>query len=376
MITVLADDLTSALDGAAPFAARGMRARVMLKIPENMPDDVDVLSFDLDSRFLSGTDAKERFKAAGKCVRSASLIYKTVDSTLRGNPGFETAGLMEGSGRERAIVAPAFPDAGRTTALGYQYVNDIPLELTEFARDPRTPITTGDVACRMDGLGHHQFTVFDAVCREEIENVVTTTGLRAPVIWVGSPGIAAALASAVPARMADVYKAMTPASKVLVVIGSLHPVNQQQLERLLQEGATAILMSEQPDVEGVAHQVSQAFLNRSVVCLVSERAPAATESCDLSPAEFLGRAVSASAGSYNALVVTGGDTARRIVDALDAVSMDLRGEAEPGVPFGILNLPEKSLPFATKAGGFGLAGTLLHCVRVLISAEEKELPND
>lgn len=374
MITILADDLTSALDGAAPFAARGMSARVMLKLPKTMPDDVDVLSFDLDSRFLSGMDAKERFIAAGKCVRNASLIYKTVDSTLRGNPGFEVAGLMEGAGRGRAIVAPAFPDAGRTTVLGYQYVNNIPLELTEFAHDPRTPVATGDVACRMEGLEHHQFTVFDAVSREEMENVVTATGLEAPVIWVGSPGIAAALACALPARRSDVY-AMAPVSKVLVVIGSLHPANQQQLDTLLHEGASAIFADEKSEVEGIALQIDQAFLKNSVVCLVSSRSPVVTESGDFSPAEFLGRVVSASANSYNALVVTGGDTARRVVDALDAVSMDLIGEAEPGVPFGILNLPEKSLLFATKAGGFGLAGTLLKCATILLS-EEKEMPDD
>ncbi|HFF9856902.1 MULTISPECIES: four-carbon acid sugar kinase family protein [Serratia] len=53
MIAILADDLTSALDGAAPFAARGLNACVMLRLPDATLQDAEIVAFDLDSRFVS-----------------------------------------------------------------------------------------------------------------------------------------------------------------------------------------------------------------------------------------------------------------------------------------------------------------------------------
>lgn len=139
MIAILADDLTSALDGAAPFAARGLNACVMLRLPDAALQGAEIVAFDLDSRFVSPEQAEQRFRHAAACVKRARLIYKTVDSTLRGNLGPETRGALTGSGRRLAIVAPAFPDAGRTTVDGRQYVDGVALEQTAFARDPEEP---------------------------------------------------------------------------------------------------------------------------------------------------------------------------------------------------------------------------------------------
>lgn len=105
MIAVLADDLTSALDGAAPFAGRGLSARVVFADMEFADAGTDVVSFDLDSRFLAPAAAEARFRTWGAACAPAQVLYKTLDSTLRGNLAAEARGALAGSGRRTAVVA-------------------------------------------------------------------------------------------------------------------------------------------------------------------------------------------------------------------------------------------------------------------------------
>ena len=68
---------------------------------------------------------------------------------------------------------------------------------------------------------------------------------------------------------------------------------------------------------------------------------------------------------FDALVLTGGDTAVRVAQRLGATGVLLQGEIEPGVPVGTLIGP-KPYRVVTKAGGFGDAGTLLKAVQTLL----------
>jgi len=66
-------------------------------------------------------------------------VYKKVDSTLRGNVAAETDAALTASGADLALVAPAFPAAGRTTRDGVHYVDGTPLDETEYADDENGP---------------------------------------------------------------------------------------------------------------------------------------------------------------------------------------------------------------------------------------------
>ncbi|HGY5918768.1 TPA: nucleotide-binding domain containing protein, partial [Serratia marcescens] len=250
-----------------------------------------------------------------------------------------------------------------------QYVDGVALEQTAFARDPKNPIVTGYVMERMAGLEQTRFQVFDAADNGELDEVVRRIGIAEPVVWVGSPGLAAALSRALsPGDNAPPAQPPLRARKVLVAIGSLHPANAAQLASLRQAGAVLVTLPEAADPEAVAQEVRAAFARADVVCLISPRARAAVAD----HAAALGAVVSRCTEAFDGLVATGGDTARRIVDAMAAGSLTLFGEVEPGVPFGLLNLPGRRLPFATKAGGFGRAATLLNCVTRLRADREGE----
>ncbi len=140
-VGILADDLTSATDGAAPFVSMGHRCVVFTDHRRSPPDDAAIVSVNKASRATSVEDAVDRATLAAKSLVSADILYNTVDSTIRGHVGAEITAALAASGRSIAIVAPAFPAVGRTTEGGRQLLRGVPLENTEFAKDPLHPIT-------------------------------------------------------------------------------------------------------------------------------------------------------------------------------------------------------------------------------------------
>lgn len=113
-VVIVADDLTSAMDGAGPFLRAGARAAVLLE-PGTAQGQADVVSADADTRHRGPGAAAVRIAATVRTASGADVLVKTVDSTLRGNVDVEVRAALRASGRPLAVVAPAFPAEGRMT---------------------------------------------------------------------------------------------------------------------------------------------------------------------------------------------------------------------------------------------------------------------
>ena len=144
-ITVIADDLTGAADAGVQLARAGYRTAVFFDASELLAGDLDAVAVDTDSRTRPAGFAARRVVEAAHAVRYASIVYKKLDSTLRGNVAAELEAAFGAAGRERTIVAPAFPAAGRTTIGGTQLVHGVPVDETEMRNDPRTPVREAHV---------------------------------------------------------------------------------------------------------------------------------------------------------------------------------------------------------------------------------------
>jgi uncharacterized protein YgbK (DUF1537 family) len=70
-----------------------------------------------------------------------------------------------------------------------------------------------------------------------------------------------------------------------------------------------------------------------------------------------------------ALVVTGGETALHVFGAMGATAIHVTGEALPGIPLGVLELPQAQIAIATKSGGFGAPDALLKTAAMLRRAQ-------
>ncbi|GAA2352243.1 four-carbon acid sugar kinase family protein [Streptomyces cuspidosporus] len=156
---VLADDLTSAAEAAGHLADTGRAASVVLDLDDPSATDGDSWPcVDLDSRHLPPDEAALRHRRATTRLltpaRSHPLgIYKTMDSSLRGNWPAELAAVMRASGRSVAVVAPACPAYGRHTVGGHQYAGGVPVHRGPAGRDPVRPVADSSVLAPLSGEG-------------------------------------------------------------------------------------------------------------------------------------------------------------------------------------------------------------------------------
>jgi uncharacterized protein YgbK (DUF1537 family) len=145
LVGIQADDLTGACDTGAPFAARGLETLVVVHDgddPPPMPSATPtVLVIDTESRQRPIEDARELARWAGTTLKAGSpgMLYKKVDSTLRGRVAAEIDGMLDGTGLEMALLSPAFPAQRRIVVDGRLLVDGQPADQTPIALDPTFP---------------------------------------------------------------------------------------------------------------------------------------------------------------------------------------------------------------------------------------------
>jgi uncharacterized protein YgbK (DUF1537 family) len=109
-VAIIADDLTGAADTGVQLARAGYRTAVAFRgAPVPPAEGLDAVALDTDSRAMPAGFAAKRVMETARTVRDAPIVYKKLDSTLRGPIAAELAAALAASGRERAVVAPAFP---------------------------------------------------------------------------------------------------------------------------------------------------------------------------------------------------------------------------------------------------------------------------
>jgi 4-hydroxythreonine-4-phosphate dehydrogenase len=395
---IIADDLTGAADCAAAFAVSGLPAFVALG--ETSPPSEGVIAWDTDSRAATPKESAARVEAAAQRAldRGARVLYKKIDSTLRGHVGPEVAALLRAAtragGRAIVIAAPSFPAQGRTMSGGRVRVDSVPrgevdLPGLELLRPPGGG-DSGDLAAMLAGqglrtarasvaelrAGELDSTADAVVCDAEDEadlRRIAELGAALPgrVIWVGSGGLARHLPETLGLRPAEQgLPAFEPrAGPLLVLVGSRSAAAREQMRILCAEPGVqgfeldpgALLAGEGTAGWNVAaERPDHALAAGGDVVLLLARQPAIDPGAARALAAALGRFAAPLAARASGLLATGGDTARALLLALGATGMHLCGEVEPGVPLGFLDAPRR-LPLVTKAGAFGNASTLSRC---------------
>lgn len=401
-IAIIADDLTGAADSGVQLASSGYRTAVVFwGVPVPPAEDLDAAALDTDSRSLPAGFAAKRVVEAGHAVRDARVVYKKIDSTLRGPISAEIAAALGASRRIKAVVAPAFPSVGRTTEDGVLLVDGEPVHETGFAHDPYTPVFESHIPSLLseafssvaslsvsriregqpvsDALDNADCLVADTESDEDLEALVRAVADPSSVLWVGSAGLARAFGRVYPGPHDNALsETPAPASRALVVVGSVNEVAREQLRHLTEEsGVTPVVLDTAALISGSCEEVvaetaevfRSALSGRGGAVLYSttgEEVEAALRDSSVSGDGISGRVSDALAqvvaglseeNHFDALVLTGGDTAVRVARELGATGILLEGEIEPGIPVGTL-LGPRPYRVITKAGGFGSPETL------------------
>ena len=388
---VIADDLTGAADTGVQLVRAGYRTAVAFRgSPLPPAEDLDAVALDTDSRAMSAGFAAKRVLEAGRAVRDAHIVYKKLDSTLRGPVEVELVAALEATGRKRAVVAPAFPSAGRTTVSGVQLVRGVPVHETEAKNDPRTPVREGHLPTLLAAsfpsirslgvedladpktvrraLEDARCVVADAARDEDLEALVWAIPDPSGVLWAGSAGLALALGNVYPGPHTETKSSsLVSARKVLVVVGSLSGVSRGQLRALVEEyGCETVPLVGRSGVNEEALDALRAALSGGA-CAAVHSAEDRDGSGAGSFVEVLAEVVAGLSEErlFDALVLTGGETAIGVARRLGAAGIRLEGEVEPGIPVGSLIGP-RPYRVVTKAGAFGEPDTLIRAVETLL----------
>ncbi|TDW36937.1 uncharacterized protein YgbK (DUF1537 family) [Rhizobium azibense] len=369
LVGIIADDLTSATDGAAAFLGKGHTPLIKRKI--DGPQTGAVVSIDTNSRASAIWQATKATADAVSALSNARLLFKTIDSTLRGHIRVEVAAAFRASGRSRLVIAPAFPGAGRLTVGGIQKVNGIPVSESVYGCDPVHPAGTSHIAdlvepslgrpiilapdSSRDAATTASILIVDADSQDVLNRQVAGIPDPETVLWVGSPGLAVALASLIPTVPNGYSVTEKAAGRVMIVAGSANPVTHAQCETLRAQGVPVVT------------DVADAPGDTRVTCL---RSPLQRqENTSAVMAELAGQAAAAVVWhDYDTVIATGGETMAAILDRLGVSRFFLTEELAPGFPVGRAERADgTSVTIAMKAGGFGSPSALLDAARDLLA---------
>lgn len=145
VVGIIADDLTGANDTALQFHLRGANTQILLDDNINPINTAGTQTWAIstETRNVTPHEAYEKVKHTVKMfseVLKPDYYYKKIDSTVRGNIAVEILGILEVLQWDAVVVIPAFPSEGRVTVGGYHLLKGVPVERTEMARDPHSPI--------------------------------------------------------------------------------------------------------------------------------------------------------------------------------------------------------------------------------------------
>lgn len=431
-IGIIADDLTGANDTALQFLLRGCNTQILLDC-EHMPQSCHntvAWAVNTESRSLQPNEAIERVNKAAKALKEdlqVDFIYKKIDSTFRGNVAAETLALLESQEMDVGLIVPAFPDEGRTTVGGYHLLRGIPLERTEVARDPNSPIyqsyipailvnqcgdpeLIGHIALNtvMRGAGpvllemqelikkKKKLIVIDAVADVDLEQIVLAMekcSKHYKILPCGSAGLAKALTKAwLPDGKYQHIVKTVPDTASLMVVGSVTPITRSQIKLLSDYTEKYNLEFIYLTPEHLVNGITQDVVNKAISSLnegknlVVYSSPLDTSmqdtldfasANDISQSKLVNMILDRLAEFTKTLisnrvlklVLVGGETAQRCCKAINSFHLQLIDEVDYAIP---LCLDQNAQFIITKSGNLGSPKTLVNILDYIESLEEKD----
>ncbi|MFP7737359.1 four-carbon acid sugar kinase family protein [Priestia aryabhattai] len=408
-ISVISDDLTGASDCGGQLVRYGLDVSVVLTGHNSNLNKKEALIFNTDSRAVSEKEAYERVKKVCERVKSEAfdVIYKKIDSTMRGNIGQEINAVYDVFQPDFVFIAPAFPEAGRQVINGVHFLNQKQLHETEVGNDPKTPVNDSLITRVIKSqaqreVGHlsykdlhagYEFVIkklkafknqkvsyitVDSVHESDLKYLVEMIKkTEFSVVWSGSSGLINYLPQAYGLQQYKKKVSFLRKDKpVLFVIGSVSKVGRNQLRQLLLNSDTIGLeinpskiildsASKQKELSRVTDKALKSLETGKSIALFSSGEVKKTHEIGkkqgFSAIEMsdyismtMGEVAVALINQCNItnLFLTGGDTAQQVLSQLQVHKFHLLDEVEPGIPLGKLDY--KGEIFAvTKAGSFG-----------------------
>ncbi|MGH3642029.1 MAG: four-carbon acid sugar kinase family protein, partial [Mycobacterium sp.] len=332
-VLVLADDVSGAAEAAAGFIGRGSGVEVLLR------DGVasrPVTVIDLHTRRLSDNDAEKSVAQALSSARDVRVIIK-IDSLLRGHVA-ATVRAAVATGRP-VVIAAGNPALGRTVKGGVVLVDGVPLAQTDLwrAESVLPPHSIADAAGHAPGV-----RIVDVASEADLDHVVA--GETSETILIGTAALTAAIARTMPRGLATSSTAAS--SRTVMVVGTADSGTSAQL-RELESAGVAVARVDSADL--LAGRAAGPGAREAIAIAIAIEGAVAPEN-----AHRLVHALADVAADIidesTALVLTGGETARAVLDRLGVSRMEPIAEIHRGA---IASVTPDGRIVVTRPGSFG-----------------------
>jgi len=387
-LLITADDFTGALDTGVQFSKQGIHTLVTTDINidiQKIDSHIEVLVVDTETRHKKADEAYEIVfslieNAAGNGIKH---IYKKTDSVLRGNIGSELSAAMNASGSDRLMFVPAYPDNGRTTIDGVQYVSGIPVAESHFSRDPFDPVINSyipDIIRQQtdidtliikqnEAIDFNAFRgifIFDAQTNEDMTGIGhKLDSLDQLKLTAGCAGFAGVLCSLLDFKKHKIVSADF-GNTVLVISGSVNKISIDQMNHLKRAGYKGITLTAGQKLDNdycnsksfkdYFDLITDALAKKSTAYI-----EAAGSISDIIEADQT--IITKNIGSIvkqvlddipiDTLFIIGGDTLLAIMEQLGITQVIPMSELSPGIALSKVLSDKFTFNLITKSGGFG-----------------------
>ncbi|MCV7424406.1 4-hydroxythreonine-4-phosphate dehydrogenase [Mycobacterium yunnanensis] len=361
-VAILADDLSGAAEAASAFLGRLSAPALHLGPADVRFDGVTVV--DLNTRALATTHAQNALRSALEAIPSDALVLAKVDSLLRGHVGPWAEVLAE---RGPVVVAAALPALGRTVRAGVLHVEGVPLHQTrawhaELSSPPASfadlfadhpTVTTSPTANLADSLRQAaaggRIAVCDVATDADLDLVLAASRSIPGVQLMGTSALAAAVARTLPTGT-DGVAPRRESPLLLTVVGTAEPVAVQQVTELVRTGTRHLALDADDLLDGLADpgDLARALEDGSVVLTVASAVrPDRTDAVSVALARFVAAGQSRRRPD---LMLTGGATARAVVDAIGLTTLHPVDQVHHGA---VVSVASDGRTVVTRPGSFG-----------------------
>lgn len=426
IVGIIADDLTGANDTALQFKLNGADTNILLNqdIQEKPSSLSQTWAISTESRNVSPQEAFEQVKQATQLFVNEinpDFFYKKIDSTVRGNIAVETLSMLEVLGWDAAVIMPAFPQEGRLTVGGYHLLKGVPIERTEMARDPHSPITeshlptllksqlgenleslVGNIELKtiLDGAGPilmalnkliddgKKLIIADSTSTTDLEQVVLAMQKsNYEILPVGTAAAAKVLSNEwfPPNEEEEVLPVKLPSLPKFIVSGSATQITANQIDKLERnEDYEENLLVIELDLNTILNGVQESLVDRVVSNLGNDNIVLVhtsnllinfdgfsddTMEADLTKAglassitDFLAELSKRVLDKKKAILITlGGETSYKCCNAVDANQLKLIDEVLPAIA--LSKNVNSDQWIVTKSGNLGGVNTLIEILK-------------
>ena len=428
IVGIVADDLTGANDTALQFHLQGANTQILLSTdvePLNTKN-TQTWAISTESRNIPADEAFESVKNAAQMLIdkiNPDYFYKKIDSTLRGNIAVEVLALLDTLNWDAAVIVPAFPVEGRVTVGGYHMLKGVPIERTEMARDPHSPIFESHIptllAAQLDEECQHfigsielktimkgagpilmkineliaqgkKLIVADAVSTVDIEQIALAINKSDyNILPTGTAAFARALAELwfVDLDNSHIIKTF-PELPRLIISGSATKITANQIKALEDsDDIDALFIS--LDLQTILNEVPDSLVERVVSNLGrkntvvvhtshlirdfdgfsedSLNAELTKEKLSAKITDFLADLTRKVCAARDVILITlGGETSYKCCYAIDALQLQLIDEVAPAIS---LCMDHNAQWIVTKSGNLGNANMLVDILKYFKSHE-------